>query len=156
MCIRDSWTAINGERVVLQEPVSNNDVITIDSHGPEPAVLSAQNEIHYANTTVLKTKEILLFDDLTSTVVDQFPTTDFISAQYLIQATNPNGVSFATYNVAHDRGQSFLSEFGRINSNGSIMTVTSDVTENLLRIKVEPQTTNTKLKIQATRMRKAR
>ena len=36
------------------------------------------------------------------------------------------------------------------------MTVTSDVSENLLRIKVEPQTTNTKLKIQATRMRKAR
>tara|TARA_B100000161_G_C33551827_1_gene415801 strand:- start:344 stop:1900 length:1557 start_codon:yes stop_codon:yes gene_type:complete len=150
------WTAINGERVVLQEPVANNDVVTIDSHGPEPAIFSAQNEIHYANTTVLKTKEILLFDDLSSTVVDQFPTTDFISAQYLIQATNPNGVSFATYNVAHDRGQSFLSEFGRINSNGSIMTVTSDVSENLLRIKVAPQTTNTKLKIQATRMRKAR
>ena len=33
------WTAVNGERVVLQEPVANNDVITIDSHGPEPAIL---------------------------------------------------------------------------------------------------------------------
>ena len=90
------WTAVSGSTVVLQEPVANNDVVTIDSHGPEPAILSAQNEVHYANTTVLKTKEILSFDDTSATVVDQFPTADFISAQYLIQATNPNGVSFAT------------------------------------------------------------
>ena len=149
------WTAVNGERVVLQEPVANNDVITIDSHGPEPAILSAQNEVHYANTTVLKTKEILSFDDTSATVVDQFPTADFISAQYLIQATNPNGVSFGTFNVIHDRGSSFISEFGRLNSNGSIMTVTTDVADNLVRIKVQPQTTSTKLKIQATRLRKS-
>ena len=149
------WTAINGERVILQEPVANNDVITIDSHGPEPAIFSAQNEVHYANTTVLKTKEILSFDDTSATVVDQFPSADFISAQYLIQATNPNGSSFATYNVMHDRGSSFISEFGRLNSNGSLMTVTTDVADNLVRLKVQPQTTNTKLKIQATRLRKA-
>ncbi len=149
------WTAVNGERVVLQEPVSNNDIITIDSHGPEPAILSAQNEVHYANTTVLKTKEILSFDDTSATVVDQFPTADFISAQYLIQATNTNGVSFGTFNIIHDRGSSYISEFGRLNSNGSIMTVTSDVADNLVRIKVQPQTTSTKLKIQATRLRKS-
>jgi len=149
------WTAVNGERVVLTEPVANNDVITIDSHGPEPAVLSAQNEVHYANTTVLKTKEILSFDDTSATVVDQFPIADFISAQYLIQATNPNGVSFGTYNVMHDRGSSYVSEFGRINSNGSIMAVTTDVADNLCRIKVQPATTSVKLKIQATRIRKA-
>ena len=149
------WTAINGERVILQEPVANNDVITIDSHGPEPAIFSAQNEVHYANTTVLKTKEILSFDDTSATVVDQFPATDFISAQYLIQATNPNGASFGTYNVMHDRGSAFISEFGRLNSNGSLMTVTTDVADNLVRLKVQPQTTNTKLKIQATRLRKA-
>jgi len=149
------WTAVNGERVVLTEPVSNNDVITIDSHGPEPAVLSAQNEVHYANTTVLKTKEILSFDDTSATVVDQFPTADFISAQYLIQATNPNGASFGTYNVIHDRGSAFISEFGRLNSNGSLMTVTTDVADNLCRIKVQPATTSVKLKIQATRLRKS-
>ena len=149
------WTALNGERVTLQEPVANNDIITIDCHGPEPNILSAQNEVHYANTTVLKTKEILSFDDLSATVVDQFNKNDFISAQYLIQATNPHGVSFATYNVAHDRGTSYISEFGRINSNGSIMTVTTDVLENLCRIKVQPATTNTKLKVQSTRIRKS-
>ena len=75
---------MNGSTVVLQEPVSNNDVLTIDSHGPEPAIFSAENEVHYANTTVLKTKEILSFDDTSATVVDQFPTTDFISAQYIL------------------------------------------------------------------------
>ncbi len=149
------WTAVSGSTVVLQEPVANNSVVTIDSHGPEPAVLSAQNEVHYANTTVLKTKEILSFDDTSATVVDQFPTADFISAQYLIQATNPNGVSFATYNLIHDRGSAFITEFGRLNSNGSLMTVTSDVADNLLRLKVQPVTTNTKLKIQATRLRKS-
>ena len=149
------WTAVSGSTVVLQEPVANNDVITIDSHGPEPAVLSAQNEVHYANTTVLKTKEILSFEDTSATVVDQFPTADFISAQYLIQATNPNGASFGTYNVIHDRGSAYITEFGRLNSNGSLMTVTSDVSDNLLRIKVQPVTTNTKLKIQATRLRKS-
>ena len=150
------WTAVNGSTVVLQEPVSNNDVLTIDSHGPEPAIFSAENEVHYANTTVLKTKEILSFDDTSATVVDQFPITDFISAQYIIQAENPNGISFTTYNVAHDRGSSFGTEFGRINSNGSIMTISTDVANNLLRLKVAPQTTSTKLKIQATRIRKSR
>lgn len=149
------WTAVNGERITFQEPVGNNDVVTIDSHGPEPNVLSAQNEVHYANTTVLKTKEILSFDDLSATVVDQFSTADFISAQYLIQAKNPNGVSFASYNVAHDKGSAFISEFGRINSNGSIMTVTTDVEGSLCRIKVQPATTNVKLKIQSTRIRKS-
>ena len=149
------WTAVNGERVVLTEPVANNDVITIDSHGPEPAVLSAQNEVHYANTTVLKTKEILSFDDTSATVVDQFNTNDFISAQYLIQATNPNGVSFGTYNVIHDRGSSLISEFGRLNSNGSLMTVTTDVADNLCRLKVQPATTSVKLKVQSTRLRKS-
>ncbi len=150
------FSGFNGERIIFQEPVSNNDVITIDSHGPEPAVLSAQNEVHYANTTVLKTKEILSFDDLSATVIDQFPAADFVSAQYLIQATNQNGVSFGTFNVIHDlRGNSFISEFGRLNSNGSIMTVTTDVEGGLVRLKLQPATTATKLKIQATRLRKS-
>ena len=55
------WTAVSGSTVVLQEPVANNSVVTIDSHEPEPAVLSAQNEVHYANTTVLKNKRDIIF-----------------------------------------------------------------------------------------------
>ena len=50
---------------------------------------------------------------------------------------------------------SYISEFGRINSNGSIMTVTTDVEGSLCRIKVQPATTNVKLKIQSTRIRKS-
>ena len=53
------------------------------------------------------------------------------------------------------RGNSFISEFGRLNSNGSIMTVTTDVEGGLVRLKLQPATTATKLKIQATRLRKS-
>ena len=35
------------------------------------------------------------------------------------------------------------------------MTVTTDVADNLVRLKVQPVTTSTKLKIQATRLRKS-
>ena len=140
---------------MLQEPVANNDVITIDSRYSEPAILSAQNEVHYANTTVLKNeREILSFDDTSATVVDQFPL-QILSLHNILYKQQPNGVSFGTFNVIHDRGSSFISEFGRLNSNGSIMTVTTDVADNLVRIKVQPQTTSTKLKIQATRLRKS-
>jgi len=131
------FTATNGSSIVLADGVSNNDLLTVDAIGFAPNIVLDDEVVISANTRTSTS---------TSTIVlDTFSKGDIASAQYNVQARDATGVHFTTVNVAHHANTAFLTEFGTIISNNSLMTLDAVMTPTSLDFKVTPSSSGVKI-----------
>jgi hypothetical protein len=131
------FTATNGSSIVLADGVSNNDLLTVDAIGFAPNIVLDDEVVISANTrTSTSTSQIVL---------DTFSKGDIASAQYNVQARDATGVHFTTVNVTHHANTAFLTEFGTIISNNSLMTLDAVMTPTSLDFKVTPSSSGVKI-----------
>lgn len=139
------YEANTGATVVFTDGVSNNDLITIDSYGHT-------DNIQVGNNVVLATASDISASTSEITL-DQFPKSEFVSAQYFVSAANSTAVHTTTINLAHVANTVYLSEFGTIISGVSMMTIDADTTADDVRLRVTPSSSGINIKSYRTSFR---
>lgn len=139
------YVATDGQSVVLAEPASNGDIVMVDCFG-------YQDTMQFGNTSIINTLQYQAANN-TEQVIDSFIANTYSSATLFIQAKNPDGIHTTTLNVAHDRGNVFLTEFGTLISNGSLMTLDADANNSMVRILATPVSSSVKFSVHRTSMR---
>lgn len=84
----------------------------------------------------------------TGTVVDSFDRTVYRTAKYLVQASTASGDFYATeLLVIHDDAYVYVSEYGAIATNSSIVTLTAYLTESSVTLFATPIASPVKIKL---------
>ena len=131
------FTATNGSSIVLSVGAAQDDLITIDSIGFAPNIVLDDEVVISANTKTSSSTSVI--------ILDTFSKGDIASAQYNVQARDTTGVHFTTVNVAHHANTAFLTEFGTIISNNSLITLDAVMTPTSLDLKVTPSSSGVKI-----------
>lgn len=94
--------------------------------------------LHSADTTVYFT---------TTTTVDTFSKTTYRSAKYLLQATTGTDYHVTEVVLLHDDTNVYISEYGTLFTDVSLITVTADISGTDVRLRVTPVGAPTSVKL---------
>ena len=111
-----AWTSSNNTLVFTRDDATTFDV-TLDKL-PETST-----------TTVSSTSQV---------AVDSFSISTFSAAQYIVEATNGSDKHFTMVNVTQDGTDVYLTEYGTIITNTSLMTLDADINSGNLRLLATP------------------
>jgi len=94
-----------------------------------------------STTTVSSTSQV---------AVDSFSISTFSAAQYIVEATNGSDKHFTMVNVTQDGTDVYLTEYGTIITNTSLMTLDADINSGNLRLLATPTNSSGTIKIKRT------
>lgn len=123
-----AWTSSNNTLVFTRDDATTFDV-TLDKL-PETST-----------TTVSSTSQV---------AVDSFSISTFSAAQYIVEATNGSDKHFTMVNVTQDGTDVYLTEYGTIITNASLMTLDADINSGNLRLLATPANSSGTIKIKRT------
>jgi len=123
-----AWTSSNNTLVFTRDDATTFDV-TLDKL-PETST-----------TTVSSTSQV---------AVDSFSISTFSAAQYIVEATNGSDKHFTMVNVTQDGTDVYLTEYGTIITNTSLMTLDADINSGNLRLLATPANSSGTIKIKRT------
>ncbi|RPG31761.1 MAG: hypothetical protein CBB72_011385 [Muricauda sp. TMED12] len=133
------FTATNGTYIALTTSAENGDVIEVESFGRASIV---NNDVFSSTSTSLTTTSA-------NQVVDYFPAATYRSAEYLVSASHGSaGYHTTKVLLMHDGTNTYISEYGTIYTNASLLSLSSDFTSGNVRLVCTPVNTNTTIKIQ--------
>jgi len=139
------YTTANTTSVTFAEPVSNLDIVTVQSFES----ISDFVDVSASITGNSATGSNVSFD----IVADSFNKTTTRSAKYLVQITDPNhGNKFQSTEVMliHNGSTTFMTEYATLVTSSNIGTISSDVNGNDVRLIVTPSIANAEVKVVRT------
>jgi hypothetical protein len=132
------FTATNGTSVAFTTSLESGDIVEVISYG-KAAILD--HDAISPGTTLLSTTA-------TDQVVDTFETGVYRTAKYLISATNSTNYHTTEINLIHDGTTVYMTEYGTIYTNTSLVSFNADITSGHVRLLCTPSSGNTTVKLQ--------
>lgn len=77
--------------------------------------------------TAVKKGLLVVDTTLPNQVLDTFPLNELRAAKYIIQATFESNIHFFEMTLMHDDTETYYSEYGTIQTNGDLLSVTTDI-----------------------------
>lgn len=139
------YSATTGDSVTLTEPAANGDILMIDAFGYEESV-------RLGNTSVIASAKYTA-NSTNQQVIDSFNTTDFDSAQFIVKATDQGKIHMTTVNCVYAFSNVHITEYGTLQSNGSLMTLDATYSSNVVSLKATPVTSSVKFQVHRTTLR---
>ena len=139
------YIATTGTSISFNDPVNDNDIVTIDSYG-------FTNNLQVGNTVLISTSDTTTVNTL-QTTLDSFAEVDFVSAQYFVSAANSSAVHTTTVNLAHVGGTAYITEYGTIQTGPSLMSLDADVNSGSVRLLATPTSVDIDIKVHRTTFR---
>ena len=139
------YSATTGNSLTLTEPAANGDILMIDAFGYEESV-------RLGNTSVIATAGYAA-NSTNEQVIDSFNTTDFDSAQFIVKATDQGKIHMTTVNCVYAFSNVHITEYGTLQSNGSLMTLDATYSSNVVSLKATPVTSSVKFQVHRTTLR---
>lgn len=139
------YSATTGNSLTLTEPAANGDILMIDAFGYEESV-------RLGNTSVIATAGYAA-NSTNQQVIDSFNTNDFDSAQFIVKATDQGKIHMTTVNCVYAFSNVHITEYGTLQSNGSLMTLDATYSSNVVSLKATPVTSSVKFQVHRTTLR---
>jgi hypothetical protein len=136
------YEAANTTSVWFSEPVSNSDIVTIQSFDAISDFVSVEASM-VGNSASQNTAT-------TQTIADTFRTLDYRTGKFIVQissTTNANQFQASEVLLTHNGSASFLTEYATVTTSGVIGTITSDISGNNVRLLVTPSIDDTEIKV---------
>jgi hypothetical protein len=147
------YVATTGNNVVLTTAAANNDVLEVVSLSGMVAVdgdTFSDNVVLKSNTAAISANNL----SSTSTSqqnVDSFSTLTYRSATYFAQISANNQYHIQNINLVHNGSSVWMSEYGSVYSNGSILaTFDATINSNRVILQVTPVIANSVIKVVRT------
>lgn len=135
----DDYTATNGTSITLTTSGESGDIFVVDSFATASIV---DNDVFTTGSTTLTTTNA-------NQLVDLWDSTQYRSAKYFITANHATaGYHTTEIVILHDGTNTYISEYGTIYTNASLLTFSSDIQNNMVRLVATATNTNTTIKFQ--------
>ena len=132
------FTANNGTSISFTTSLESGDIVEINSYGR--AAILDHDAISPASA------------DLPSTTADQlvdtFNADRYRTAKYLVSATNSTNYHATEIMLIHDGTNTYISEYGTVFTNMSLVSFDADITNGNVRLLCTPTYANTNVKVQ--------
>lgn len=154
---KSEYSALGGTEVIIDYPIPENDIIAIEYWGANsidatPVYILANNASNTANVALetANTKlDKLEFGNITSNsittstntanqVLDLFSTTEYRSVKYQIQVTSSTDYQISEIILIHNGTNAYLTEYGLVSTNGSLMSYDTDINSGNTRLLMSP------------------
>jgi Phage tail fibre repeat len=154
---KSEYSALGGTEVIIDYPIPENDIIAIEYWGANsidatPVYIIANNASTVANnaaSSVNNKQDKLEFGNITSNsvttstntanqVLDLFSTTEYRSVKYQIQVTSSTDYQISEVILIHNGTNSYLTEYGLVSTNGSLMSYDTDINSGNTRLLMSP------------------
>lgn len=132
------YTASTGTSIAFTTSLENGDIVEIDSYA-RAAILDAD---------AIKPVRTALSTTSADQPVDIFKAITYRTAKYIVQATAGTDFHATEILLIHDGTTVYLTEYGTIFSNASLVTFDADITNGNVRLLCTPANTNTTVKAQ--------
>ena len=139
------YSATTGTSITLSEEAANGDILMVDCFGYQTTMQFGDASIEVGTSYSAANS--------TQQVIDSFNTTDFTSAQILVQATENGKVHLTTVNLIHAFNTVQISEFGTLQSNGSLMELDATSNNSVVSLLATPVSPQVEFKIHRTSLR---
>lgn len=126
----EDYTATDGTSIVLFEPCSGYDQVdlvgyfTLDIAVPSGSGGSGGSSESSAVT----------INSTVQTTVDAFPIASYRSAKYIVQVTQGTNYQVSEILVIHDGTVTHMTEYGMMNTNGSLCSFATDINSSNVRL----------------------
>lgn len=128
----DDYTTPNTSHVVFTANVTSNDTVEIVAFPNTTEDLLDGLAYGSSNTDIL--------------VIDTFGAGSYRTAKYLVQANTVDSFHSSEALVIHDGTTAFVSEYGMVYSNGSLFSLSADISSGVVRLKTTPTRSGTVFK----------
>lgn len=136
------YEASNTTSIWFTEPVSNADIVTVQSFAAVSEFVNVQASMVGNSAST---------DTATQVVADSFRILDFRSAKYMVQVSsrqNLNQFQSTEVMLVHNGSATFMTEYATISTSGTpIANVSSDISGTSVRLLVTPNVANTEVKV---------
>jgi hypothetical protein len=166
---KSEYSALGGTEVIIDYPIPENDIIAIEYWGANsidatPVYIIANNASTVANnaaSSVNNKQDKLEFGEFSSNnvttstntanqVLDLFSTTEYRSVKYLIQVTSSTDYQISEVILIHNGTNSYLTEYGLVSTNGTLMSYDTDIVSGNTRLLMSPVNNVNDIKIVKT------
>lgn len=160
---KSEYSANGGTLVTLNSGVPANDIIVLQYSGG--AVTNTSTLWLLANSVIngtavveqinlpeanLSSNLIVTSTNTANQVLDLFSTTDFRSVKYLVQVTSGSDYQVSELMLLHNDSNSYITEYGLITTNSSLMTYDSEISSGNVRLLMTPVNNVNSVKIVRT------
>jgi hypothetical protein len=154
---KSEYSALGGTEVIIDYPIPLNDIIAIEYWGANsidatPVYIIANNASTVANnaaSSVNNKQDKLEFGEFSSNnvatstntanqVLSMFSTTEYRSVKYLIQVTSSTDYQVSEIILIHNGTNSYLTEYGLVSTNGTLMSYDTDIVSGNTRLLMSP------------------
>jgi hypothetical protein len=139
------YSATTGNSLTLTEPAADGDILMIDAFGYEESV-------RLGNTSIISGASYAS-NSISQQVIDSFSTTDYDSAQFIVKATDNGKIHMTTVNCAYAFSNVHITEYGTLQSNGSLMELDVTYSSNVVSLRATPVTSTVKFQVHKTALR---
>lgn len=148
---KSEYSANGGTLVTITSGVPANDIIVLQYSGG--AVTNTSTLWLLANSVIngtavveqinlpeanLSSNLIVTSTNTANQVLDLFSTTDFRSVKYLVQVTSGSDYQVSELMLLHNDSNSYITEYGLITTNSSLMTYDSEISSGNVRLLMTP------------------
>jgi hypothetical protein len=137
------YVAANGSAIILQDDAREDDVLEVQSF---PAI----NIVNVDANLTSNTKINYNLASNTEVIVDSWGSSAYRSAKYMVQIENTdnvNQVQVSEVLLIHNGSATFITEYGTVKTSTDVGTIDSDINSGIVRLKVTPNYTNSKIKV---------
>lgn len=124
------YVANTGSSVIFSEPTVSGKDVVIESYGYVDSISVSSNYVLSATGA--------LTSGTTQIVLDSFSQSTHKSAEYLVEASDTNGVHITTVNLVHHANTVYMTEYGTVYSGNSMFTLDSNIASNNVRLLCTP------------------
>jgi hypothetical protein len=139
------YTALTGTSVTLNDAAANGDILMVDAFGYE-------DSIRLGNTSII-TSAKYSSTGVSQQVIDTFDTNNYDSAQFLVKASANGKIHMTTVNCIYAFANVHITEYGTLQSNGSLMDLDASYSSNVVSLMATPINTHVKFQVHRTTLR---
>lgn len=111
-----------------------------------------EDSIRLGNTSII-TSAKYSSTGISQQVIDTFDTNNYDSAQFLVKASANGKIHMTTVNCIYAFANVHITEYGTLQSNGSLMDLDASYSSNVVSLMATPINTHVKFQVHRTTLR---
>lgn len=128
------YTTPNTTHIVLSANAISGDIVEVITFPADSTSIDLANPTAYGSAS-------------TGTLtIDTYNATSYRTAKYLVQANTVDSFHSSEAVVIHDGTTAFISEYGMVYSNGSLFSLSADISTGVVRLRATPTRSGTTFK----------
>lgn len=131
----NAWNAANAVYNLANNAASAANTAAVTANAALAGVTGKMQGLDHANITSVL---VSTSSNTSNQVLDHFSTTGYRSVKYQIQVTSSTNYQTSEISLIHDGSNAYLTEYGLIMTNGTLMSYDSDISGGNVRLLMNP------------------